>query len=191
MKGNPFQDTASKGGLVMEALHIVSLGPTSVPNLVGNPAAHELAMKIKRAVGQGACRILSSTELVARQCIHSNFEQRSLTMSIEINQKMIVTDKDGYLINAYQWEPAVAEAMADSDSVKLTEPHWEVIRFLRDYYEEYEVAPDLRTLSKALNGSLGADKGSKTYLAGLFSESPAKTACRYAGLPKPISGACV
>ena len=112
-------------------------------------------------------------------------------MSIEVNQKVILTDKDGFLVDAYQWEPAVAGAMADIDGVVLTEPHWEVIRFLRDYYEEYRVAPDLRTLTKALGSALGAGKGSKAQLTALFSESPAKTACRYAGLPKPISGACV
>lgn len=112
-------------------------------------------------------------------------------MSIELNEKVIETDKDGFLNNPYQWEPAVAEAMADIDGVVLTELHWEVLRFLRDYYEEYQVAPDIRTLSKALGSTLGADKGSKAQLTTLFSESPGKTACRYAGLPKPISGACV
>jgi len=112
-------------------------------------------------------------------------------MSIEVNQKRIVTDKEGFLVDAHQWEPTVAEAMADIDGVVLTEPHWEVIRFLRDYYQEYQIAPDLRTLTKVLGRSLGTDKASKTYLTGLFSQSPAKTACRYAGLPKPISGACV
>ena len=90
LKSNPFQDAAPLDGGVTGTLHVAFIDPTSVPNLVGNPAAHELAMKIKSAVGQGACRILSSTELVARQCIHSNCEQRSLTMSIEVNQKVLV-----------------------------------------------------------------------------------------------------
>ena len=112
-------------------------------------------------------------------------------MSIEINEKVIGTDKDGFLIDAYQWEPAVAEAMADIDGVVLTELHWEVIRFLRDYYEEFQIAPDLRTLSKIISGALGADKGSKEWLTTLFSGVPAKTACRYAGLPKPMKGACI
>jgi tRNA 2-thiouridine synthesizing protein E len=112
-------------------------------------------------------------------------------MSIEVNEKVIETDLDGFLVDAYQWEPAVAEAMAGIDGIVLTELHWQVIRFLRDYYEEYQVAPDLRTLSKALGHALGTDKGSKEQLTALFSGAPAKTACRYAGLPKPIKGACV
>jgi tRNA 2-thiouridine synthesizing protein E len=112
-------------------------------------------------------------------------------MSIEVNEKVIETDKDGFLVDAHQWEPAIAEAMAANDGVVLTEQHWDVIRFLRDYYEEYQIAPDLRTLSIMLGRALGADKGSKEWLTTLFSGAPAKTACRYAGLPKPIKGACV
>ena len=112
-------------------------------------------------------------------------------MSIEVNEKEIVTDHDGFLVDAQQCEPAVAEAMAAIDGVALTDLHWEVIRFLRDYYDEYQIAPDLRTLSKVLGSALGADKGSKEWLTTLFFGAPAKTACRYAGLPKPIKGACV
>lgn len=112
-------------------------------------------------------------------------------MSIQLNEKMIGTDKDGFLNDPCQWEPAVAEAMAESDGVVLTEAHWSIINFLRDYYDRYEVAPDLRTLSKSLDRSLGTGKGSKAYIVTLFPLTPAETACRYAGLPKPISGACV
>lgn len=112
-------------------------------------------------------------------------------MSIEINEKAIEIDKNGFLNDPGQWEPTVAKVMADIDGVELTESHWEVIKFLRDYYEESQIAPDLRTLSKALERALGADKGSKEWLTTLFSESPAKTACRYAGLPQPIRDTCV
>ena len=112
-------------------------------------------------------------------------------MSIEVNEKMIVTDHDGFLVDAQQWEPAVAEAMAAIDGVALTDLHWKVIRFLRDYFDEYQIAPDLRTLSKVLGSALSTDRGSKEQLTALFSGAPAKTACRYAGLPKPIKGACV
>jgi tRNA 2-thiouridine synthesizing protein E len=112
-------------------------------------------------------------------------------MSYEINEKIIETDGDGFLSNPYEWEPAVAETMADVDGVTLTDAHWSIIRFLRDYYDVYEVAPDLRTLSKVLGRALGADKGNKEQLTALFSQSPAVTACQYAGLPKPIKGACV
>ena len=71
------------------------------------------------------------------------------------------------------------------DSCDLGESHWEVINFLREYYEEYQIAPAVRVLTKAIGKKLGADKGNSKYLYELFPYGPAKQACKYAGLPKP------
>ena len=68
---------------------------------------------------------------------------------------------------------------------ELTENHWEVINFLRSYYEEYQIAPAVRVLTKAIGKKLGKDKGNSKYLYELFPYGPAKQACKYAGLPKP------
>ena len=106
-------------------------------------------------------------------------------MSIEINGKVLDTDEEGYISNLSEWEPAIAEVMAKDDDCELTEPHWEVINFLREYYEEYQVAPAVRVLTKAIGKRLGKDKGNSRYLYALFPYGPAKQACRYAGLPKP------
>jgi tRNA 2-thiouridine synthesizing protein E len=112
-------------------------------------------------------------------------------MSIKVNEKVIELDIDGFLNDSNQWEPDVTKAMADIDGVVLTELHWEVIMFLRDYFQKYQIAPDLRVISKGLAHVFGEGKRGKEDLAALFSGSPAKTACRYAGLPKPVSSACV
>ena len=63
--------------------------------------------------------------------------------------------------------------------------HWEVINFLREYYEEYQIAPAVRVLTKQIGKKLGKDKGNSNYLYELFPYGPAKQACKYAGLPKP------
>jgi len=112
-------------------------------------------------------------------------------MSIVINNKVIELDKEGFLNDSDQWEPAVTKAMADIDGVALTELHWEVIMFCRDYYKKYQIAPDLRVISKGLVHAFGEGKRGKEDLVALFSGTPDKTACRYAGLPKPVSSACV
>jgi TusE/DsrC/DsvC family sulfur relay protein len=75
--------------------------------------------------------------------------------------------------------------MAKIDNCELTPSHWEVINFLREYYEEYQIAPAVRVLTKAIGKKLGADKGTSKYLYELFPYGPAKQACKYAGLPKP------
>ena len=106
-------------------------------------------------------------------------------MSMEVNGKVLETDEEGYLANLADWEPGVADVMAGDDDTELSENHWEVINFLREYYEEYQIAPAVRVLTKSIGKKLGKDKGNSKYLYELFPYGPAKQACRYAGLPKP------
>jgi len=106
-------------------------------------------------------------------------------MGIEVNGKVLETDEEGYLANLNDWEPEVATAMAKDEDVELTESHWEVINFLREYYEEYQIAPAVRVLTKAIGKKLGKEKGNSKYLYELFPYGPGKQACKYAGLPKP------
>ena len=106
-------------------------------------------------------------------------------MPIEANGKTYETDEEGYLADLNTWDQDVAVAMAKADDCDLTESHWEVINFLREYYEEYQIAPAVRVLTKAIGKKLGKDKGNSKYLYELFQYGPAKQACKYAGLPKP------
>ncbi len=106
-------------------------------------------------------------------------------MALEVNGKVIETDEEGYLANINDWTPEVADAMAKADGVELTDNHWEVINFLREYYDEYQIAPAVRVLTKAIGKKLGKEKGNSKYLYELFPYGPAKQACKYAGLPKP------
>ncbi len=106
-------------------------------------------------------------------------------ISLEVDGNILETDDDGYLENIGDWSTAVAEAMAANDSTELSEEHWEVIRFLRDYYEEYQIAPAVRVLTRAIGKRMGKEKGNSKYLYELFPYGPAKQACKYAGLPRP------
>ena len=106
-------------------------------------------------------------------------------MTIEVNGKTLETDEEGYLTNLNEWTPEVGTKMASDEGCELTNNHWEVINFLREYYDEYQIAPAVRVLTKAIGKKLGADKGNSKYLYELFPYGPAKQACKYAGLPKP------
>lgn len=106
-------------------------------------------------------------------------------MAIEVNGKVIDTDEEGYLTNLADWNEDVAKVLAEQDELELTENHWEVITFLREYYDEYQIAPAVRVLTKAIGKKLGPEKGNSKYLYELFPYGPAKQACRFAGLPKP------
>ncbi|MDH3377091.1 MAG: TusE/DsrC/DsvC family sulfur relay protein [Gammaproteobacteria bacterium] len=106
-------------------------------------------------------------------------------MTIEVGGKVFETDEEGYLANLSDWSEEVATSMAGIDGCELGDNHWEVINFLRSYYEEYQIAPAVRVLTKAIGKKLGKDKGNSKYLYELFPYGPAKQACKYAGLPKP------
>jgi TusE/DsrC/DsvC family sulfur relay protein len=106
-------------------------------------------------------------------------------MAIEVNGKTVELDEEGYLTTLSDWNEDVGKVLAAQDDIELTENHWEVVHFLRDYYDEYQIAPAVRVLTKAIGKKLGKDKGNSKYLYELFPYGPAKQACRFAGLPKP------
>ncbi|ROR34598.1 TusE/DsrC/DsvC family sulfur relay protein [Inmirania thermothiophila] len=106
-------------------------------------------------------------------------------MEFEIDGRRIETDAEGYLRNLSDWSESLAEALAEREGLKLTEAHWEVIRFLRQGYEETGTVPNVRQLQKSFAKTYGPEKGNSRYLYGLFPYGPAKQACRIAGLPKP------
>ncbi len=96
-------------------------------------------------------------------------------------------DARGYLLDAAAWTREVAAAMAELDAIALGPEHWEIIDFLRDYHDRFGLAPPMRLLVKEIGRQFGPDKASSRYLYRLFPDGPARQACRYAGLPKPIS----
>jgi len=105
--------------------------------------------------------------------------------SIDINGATIEVDEEHYLVNLSDWNEDVAKKFAADDELALSDAHWEVINFLREYYDEFQIAPAVRVLTKAIGKKFGKEKGSSKYLYELFPYGPAKQACRYAGLPKP------
>lgn len=104
---------------------------------------------------------------------------------LNVNNTIIETDPLGYLLDVNQWNQDVALAIAEKENLQLTEAHWEVLHFVRDFYKEYKTSPAIRMLVKAMAQKLGEDKGNSRYLQRLFPDGPAKQATKLAGLPKP------
>ncbi|MCM0611939.1 TusE/DsrC/DsvC family sulfur relay protein [Marinobacter sediminum] len=97
-------------------------------------------------------------------------------------------NNEGFLEDAWTWSPAVAENIASEDGLTLDENHWEIISFLRDFYKQHEISPPSnRLFVKAVKEAMGEEKGNSIYLMQLFPGTPAKTACRIAGLPRPTN----
>jgi tRNA 2-thiouridine synthesizing protein E len=91
----------------------------------------------------------------------------------------IEVDEDGFMMNPDEWNDEVAAALATTEGVEeLSDEHWKVMNYLRDYYKEFGVAPMIRKLCKETGFPL-----KKIYE--LFPSGPAKGACKLAGLAKP------
>ena len=99
----------------------------------------------------------------------------------------IPLDKDGFLADLSLWDESVAQTLATSENITLTEKHWEIIRLARRFYQHYEHSPEMRPLVKYIKQHLGEEKGSSIYLLSLFPGSPAKLASKIAGLPRPAN----
>jgi tRNA 2-thiouridine synthesizing protein E len=106
-------------------------------------------------------------------------------MGYQHNGAEIAADEEGYLTDLSQWNPELALLIAKDENIEMNDEHWEVVNFLREYYDEYQIAPAIRVLTKALKKKLGEEKSSNKYLYDLFPYGPAKQACKIAGLPKP------
>lgn len=104
---------------------------------------------------------------------------------IQLNDQQFPTDEFGYLKNLNDWSEELAVVIAAKDGVFLSEAHWEIVHFVREFYQEYKTSPAIRMLVKALAQKFGEEKGNSRYLQRLFPEGPAKQATKIAGLPKP------
>lgn len=106
-------------------------------------------------------------------------------MELNINGAIVETDPEGYLVNLSDWSEDVATHLAAQDKLELGEGQWKIIHYMRDYFNEYGTAPNLRILQKSLKEEFGPEWGDKKFLFDLFPFGPAKQAGRYAGTPKP------
>jgi TusE/DsrC/DsvC family sulfur relay protein len=94
------------------------------------------------------------------------------TVSIEV-------DEDGFMQEPDKWNQDVAAALATTEGVsEMTDEHWKVVNYLREYYLKFGIAPMIRKVCKETGFPL-----KKIYE--LFPSGPAKGACKVAGLAKP------
>ena len=96
-------------------------------------------------------------------------------------------DEKGYLLDPLAWTPQVAEHMASLDGVDLAADHWTVLEIYRAYFLQFDIDPPMRAVVKLATEKLGEKKGNSRYLYRLFPAGPGTQACRYAGLPRPVS----
>lgn len=91
----------------------------------------------------------------------------------------IEVDEHGFMARPESWNDDVARALATTEGVsEMTEEHWKIVRYLRDYWLQFGIAPMVRKLCKETGFQL-------KQVYELFPSGPANGACKVAGLPKP------
>lgn len=95
-------------------------------------------------------------------------------------------DAEGYLLDMDAWNSDIAEQIAAEEGIELSEEHWELINFERDFYSEFNTTPAMRLLVKAIKQKYGEEKGNSRYLCRLFPDGAAKQLAKISGLPKPV-----
>ncbi|MGP1958239.1 MAG: TusE/DsrC/DsvC family sulfur relay protein [Arsenophonus sp.] len=98
----------------------------------------------------------------------------------------IKTDIYGYLKNSQEWSESMGFLLAKQENIILTEQHWQIIRFIREFYLLFNTSPSIRLLVKAITKKYGENIANSRYLYCLFPKGPATQATKIAGLPKPV-----
>ncbi|MEK6750347.1 MAG: TusE/DsrC/DsvC family sulfur relay protein [Pseudomonadota bacterium] len=92
-------------------------------------------------------------------------------------------DEEGYLIDPEAWTEELAQEFARQENITLMDDHWYVLRFMREYYAEHQVAVDARHVIKQIAEKYGP--GSRNMLFELFPYGYVKQACKIAGMKRP------
>ena len=109
-------------------------------------------------------------------------------MKLEVADKIIEVDEQGYLQNPDDWDKSVAISLANRDNVDLSETHWGLIDYFREYYKENLRHPSMRqlvlTLGKRPGRQFHEGKSYERFLYELFPTDPVRELCKLAGLPR-------
>jgi tRNA 2-thiouridine synthesizing protein E len=95
------------------------------------------------------------------------------------------TDEEGYLVDPSDWDEAVAEALARREGITLTDVHWRVLRFMREFLDEHQLIPDARFVIRFLTDEVGAGGAARQQLFELFPYGYVRQACKIAGMRRP------
>jgi len=102
---------------------------------------------------------------------------------MQSSAQLPAVDAEGYLVEPLDWSEEVALELARQENIELDEDHWDVLRFMRAYYDEHQVAPDARFVIKHLTQRLGNTARNKLFE--LFPYGYVKQACKIAGMKRP------
>lgn len=109
----------------------------------------------------------------------------SAPRTLTVGGRPIATDSEGYLMRLGDWSQDFVRAQAHDEGLELTDEHWQLIAFLRDFYAEHAVQAQVRAMIRHFETAWGPERGNNRYLHDLFPKGgPQKQGNRLAGLLK-------
>jgi cobyrinic acid a,c-diamide synthase len=105
--------------------------------------------------------------------------------TVQVKGEAIATDVEGYLLDLSDWSEDFVRAQALAENLTLTDAHWQVIAYLRAYYEEHRIQAQVRAMIWHFAKIWGPELGNNHHLHALFPVGgPQKQGNRLAGLLK-------
>jgi len=102
------------------------------------------------------------------------------------NTTEALRDPEGYIVDPEDWNESLAQQLAQEEGLTLDQQYWPVLTFMRQYWTEHHIAPDVRHVIKFLTDKLGLEKKqAKRHLFMLFPYGYVKQACKIAGMQRP------
>jgi len=95
-------------------------------------------------------------------------------------------DAEGYLVEPDDWSEDIANELAKEENIELDEMAWLVLNFIRTYYSEQSVVPDVRhVMSYLADKNEVGKREAKKLIFKLFPYGYVKQAVKIAGMKKP------
>jgi dissimilatory sulfite reductase related protein len=99
-------------------------------------------------------------------------------MQITFSGKAVAFDKDGFMENPNEWTEELAVELARKEGIELTDAHWKIIRFMREYYKMTNLTATVRKITTS-------NVATTKEIYDLFPGGPGKIPAKIGGLPKP------
>lgn len=106
-------------------------------------------------------------------------------MIVDYQEHLLETDPEGYVVDPEVWDEAAAKQLAAQEGIELSDEHWQVLGFMRRYYDEHQIAADARYVIKFMAEEMGLGRQARNHLFQLFPYGYVQQACKIAGMKRP------
>ena len=96
-------------------------------------------------------------------------------------------DQDGHLVDYTIWNPEVAQELAKSLDLELTDWHFDILNAVRQFYQQFGHSPATRPLIKFLMKTVSPEISNAELQQKFNTGLVARHLSRLAGVPKPAT----